>query len=115
MNLICPKCGNKVNPNTKRPQCGKCKYSFPRNKSATTQQKVSQISADFMQGSLIEALKKTGLDPMKKGQIRDAISSLLEKDEYKIAWADALEEKKIDSIRLAKRILIDWLKKEGYV
>jgi hypothetical protein len=39
----------------------------------------------------------------------------LEKDEYKIAWANALEKKKIDSIRLAKRVLISWLKEEKYL
>lgn len=73
------------------------------------------ISPDFMSGSLVDALKKAGLDPMKNGQIRDAISSILEKDENKIAFANAVEKTKLNPIRLTKKILVNWLKQEGYI
>jgi len=126
--LVCSNCNHTwdYRGNKCRTLCGKCRKwvktgltsnvsTSASNISASTSNVSQTISPDFMSGSLIDALKKTGLDPMKNGQIRDAISSILEKDEYKIAWADALDEKKIDSIRLAKKILIDWLKKEEYV
>jgi len=68
-----------------------------------------------MRGNVVDTLKKVGLDPMRNGQLRDLISSLLEKDEYKIAWAKALTEKKTDTIRLARKVLRDWLKKEKFI
>ena len=65
MNLICPRCGNKVNPNTKRPQCGKCKYLFPRNKSSKTHPKLIQISDDIMRGNIFDVIKNN-IIPRKK-------------------------------------------------
>jgi len=120
MNLKCPKCNHSWNykGKAKRAQCGSCRYkgiiTYIKT-TPTTPSTTPTISSDFMSGSLIDALKKTGLDPMKNGQIRDAISSLLEKDEYKIAFADAVEKTHLSPIRLAKKILKDWLKKEGYI
>ena len=68
-----------------------------------------------MRGNVVDTLKKVGLDPMRNGQLRDLISSLLEKDEYKIAWVKAFTEKKTDTIRLARKVLRDWLKKEKFI
>jgi hypothetical protein len=128
MNLVCKVCGHKwdYKGNQKRAQCGVCKERHKRctwiktgitspTSPGTSPRSSPPISDDLMSGSLVKALKKAGLDPMKNGQLRDAISTILEKDEYKIAWANALEKKKIDSIRLAKRVLISWLKEEKYL
>lgn len=128
MNLTCPKCGHKFETNAKvRAHCPKCRNILPRidtlikkgiigtENGIVGTKNGTKISDDFMSGSLIDALKKTGLDPMKNGQIRDAISSILETDEYKIAFADAVEKTHLSPIRLAKKILRDWLKKEEYV
>jgi len=126
MNLVCPRCNHKWNfrgtgGQQKRIQCPGCTNFFylsalpleTAGKIAVTAGRT--IQDDFMQGSLIDALKKNGLDPMKNGQIRDAISSILCKDEYKIAFADAVEKTKLSPIKLTKKILIEWLKKEEYV
>lgn len=134
MNLVCHKCGHKWNykGSNYRADCYNCRkkgiYTKVKTGIPTPWQKGSSkvavkgsskrtvpVSSDFMSGSLVDALKKTGLDPMKNGQIRDAISSLLETDECKIAWANALEEKKTNSIKLAKKVLKSWLKKERYL
>ena len=134
MNLVCKKCGYKwdYTGQSHRACCPVCKFKenksvyvktgLPFRKSSSRTSSVTSsrcsspsISDDLMSGSLVKALKKAGLDPMKNGTLRDAISTILEKDEYKIAWANALEKKKIDSIRLAKRVLISWLKEEKYL
>lgn len=56
------------------------KKTSPVTSSHTSPPTSPSISDDFMSGSLIDAVKKTGLDPMKKSQLRDAISSILEKE-----------------------------------
>jgi transposase-like protein len=73
MNLVCPKCGNKVNPNTKRPQCGKCYFSFNNkelskfginstklSKTLHTLHKnsTSSISSDIMRGNNLSIEEK---------------------------------------------------------
>jgi len=70
MHLTCPKCGNKVNPDTKRPQCGKCYYCFTKqelsNLSKTQHSKLSKpassISDDIMQGNILDALEKANIE-----------------------------------------------------
>ena len=116
MNLTCPKCNHEWDFKGKgnRPTCPKCMSKLPKLDNIKCPKNV-QISSDFMSGSLIDALKKTGLDPMKNGQIRDAISSILETDECKIAFADAVEKTRLSPIKLTKKILKDWLKKEEYL
>lgn len=129
MNLVCKKCDHKWDYKGKsyRAMCSSCQNKgivtwiktgilFAKNSSPKTHHSsVPSISSDLMSGSLIKALKKAGLDPMKNGQLRDAISTILEKDEVKIAWANALEKKKIDSIRLVRKVLVNWLKEEKYL
>ena len=78
--LKCPKCGHSWNykGKAKRAQCGSCRYkgiiTYIKT-TPTTPSTTPTISSDFMSGSLIDALKKTGLDPMKNGQISSTNNS----------------------------------------
>jgi len=119
MNLECPKCGNKVNPNAKRPQCGKCRYSFPRKNSAKsqpTQPKVSQISDDIMQGSILNALEKADIDPTNHREMfKDAIPLIIKEDKLKFAFAQACQDRKRSPEVIVRKAIKFWLKENKYL
>ena len=122
MHLTCPKCGNnKINANVKRPQCGKCRYCFPRNKSANNQptsaskKSAISISDDIMHGNILDALEKANIDPFNNnGKLsKDFIPLLLKDDELKLAFSKYCEQKKKQPLWVVKKAIALFLKVEG--
>ena len=115
---LCPACRKKgivtwVKTGIKVPQRRKL-ASHPASHPASHHASRS-LDVDLMKGNVVDSFKRMGLDPMGKGQLRDSISILLETYEYKTAWAKAVTDKKIGSVKLARKVLRDWLKREKYI